>query len=332
MSEPKFIVDLGWQVLLKDLEVSADDLLRQADLPRDLLSRSSPALTTSEYFRLWDGLARLLEAPAFPLRLGQAVSVEAFSPPIFACFCSADLNAALVRLSQYKPLIGPLRLDVAIGDQATRVVLAGLPAEAQPPAAMMATELVFLVHLARLATRERIVPLSVHFAGDLPEANAYKAFFGVPVISDSYHGLSFSAEDARRPFMTASETMWSVFEAELRARMSDLGPEAGFRDRVRACLTEVLASGQCTMPSVARRLAVSTRTLQRRLRDEDTSFQRELNSLREELARHYLTNSHYSGAEISFLLGYNDPNSFIRAFHAWTGLTPEAARPERRLQ
>ena len=47
---------------------------------------------------------------------------------------------------------------------------------------------------------------------------------------------------------------------------------------------------------------------------------------REELARHYLVNTRYSSAEIAFLLGYNDPNSFIRAFHAWTGQTPEGAR------
>lgn len=332
MPSKKFVLDLGWQVLLKDLGIAPADLLRQAQLPGDLLARAAPTLTTDEYFRLWDGLAKLLGDPAFPLRLGQAVSVEAFSPPIFAACCSPDLNAALERLSQYKPLIGPMRLDVTVGDKETHATLGGLSGERQPPAALMATELVFLVHLARLATRERIVPRSVHVSTDLPSADAYAAFFDVPVTRGDHDGLVFSAQDACRPFMTANDGMWAVFEPELRARMTDLGLEAGFRDRVRACLTEMLAGGQCTMSDVAQRLAVSTRTLQRRLRDEGTSFQQELNGLREELARHYLANSHYSGAEISFLLGYNDPNSFIRAFHAWTGQTPEAARPESRLQ
>ena len=41
---------------------------------------------------------------------------------------------------------------------------------------------------------------------------------------------------------------------------------------------------------------------------------------------HYLKTSTMSGAEISFLLGYEDPNSFFRAFHAWTGNTPETVR------
>lgn len=327
----KFILDFGWQVLLKDLGLSAQDLLRQARLPLDLLNRKAPALTTEEYFRLWEGMTKLFDDPAFPLRLGQAFSVEAFSPPIFACFCSADLNVALTRLSQYKPLIGPLTLEVVQTDHRTAVTLGGLPKDKPLPTSLVATELVFLVYMARLATRERIGPTTVQLTRSLPEAEQYAAFFGTDVAMGPVDGLTFSAEDASKPFLTANEAMWSVFEPELKTRMADLGLEAGFRERVRACLMECLASGDCAMASVAKRLAVSTRTLQRRLGDEGTSFQRELNGLREELARHYLTTSHYSSGEISFLLGYDDPNSFIRAFHAWTGLTPERARVESRL-
>ncbi len=322
----KFVVDLGWQVLLRDLGLVPQDLLRHARLPLDLFSRPTPALATEDYFRLWESLGQLLHDPVFPLRLGQAVTVEAFSPPIFACFCSPDLNAALMRLSQYKPLIGPLTLAVDIGDRATVVALGGLPKDSPPPGLFIATELVFLVHMARLATRERIVPEAVHMRELPPEAGAYAAFFGVPITLADFDGLTFDAVRARLPFMTASDTMWSVFEPELNARLAELGLDAGFRDRVRAAIMETLAGGQCTMADTARRLGVSSRTLQRRLREEGTTFQAELNALREDLARHYLARSRYSSAEISFLLGYDDPNSFIRAFHAWTGTTPERAR------
>ncbi|MEO0828793.1 MAG: AraC family transcriptional regulator ligand-binding domain-containing protein [Cyanobacteria bacterium J06635_1] len=322
----KFILDLGWQVLLKDLGLSAQDLLRHARLPLDLLNRASPTLTTEEYFRLWEGLAHLLDDPVFPLRLGQSISVEAFSPPIFACFCSVDLNVALARLSQYKPLIGPLRLDVTQEDRQTAVSLGGLPAHTPLPASLIATELVFLVHLARLATRERIIPKAVQVTVNLPGKEHYEDFFGTRVDLGKLNGLTFAAEDAQKPFLTVNENMWSVFEPELRTRMIDLGLEARFCDRVRACLTEILASGQCSIADVAQRLAISPRTLQRRLREENTSFQQELNSLREELANHCLANTRYSSAEIAFLLGYNNPSSFFRAFHTWTGKTPEMVR------
>ena len=78
----KFVVDMGWQVLLKDLGVEPNDLLRHARLPLDLFSHESPTLTTEEYFRLWDGMVHVTGDPAIPLRIGRSVSVEAFSPPV----------------------------------------------------------------------------------------------------------------------------------------------------------------------------------------------------------------------------------------------------------
>ncbi|MEM9654001.1 MAG: helix-turn-helix domain-containing protein, partial [Actinomycetota bacterium] len=74
----------------------------------------------------------------------------------------------------------------------------------------------------------------------------------------------------------------------------------------------------------------STRTLQRRLSEEGTSFQSVLNATRESLARHYLVNGGLAAGEIAFLLGYEEPSSFYRAFHSWTGQTPERVRAEAR--
>ena len=80
------------------------------------------------------------------------------------------------------------------------------------------------------------------------------------------------------------------------------------------------------MDAVCRKLGVSTRTLQRRLRDEGSSFQKTLDEVRQSLAQHYLQQSAMTGAEISFLLGFEDPSSFVRAFQGWTGVTPQSVR------
>ena len=120
--------------------------------------------------------------------------------------------------------------------------------------------------------------------------------------------------------------MWSILEPVLNQRLHDLQKHDLFSDRVRACLAEILASGQCSMADVAKRLAVSPRTLQRKLKSENSSFQQELSNLRAELANHYLVTTTYSSSEISFLLGYSDPSSFFRAFNIWTGKTPDLVR------
>jgi hypothetical protein len=91
----KFAVDPGWRILLKDLGVSEDEVLRRAQLPLDLFSRKNAILSVEEYFRIWKAIEASLNDPAFPLRLGQMISTEAFSPPIFAALCSPNLNVAM---------------------------------------------------------------------------------------------------------------------------------------------------------------------------------------------------------------------------------------------
>lgn len=71
-------------------------------------------------------------------------------------------------------------------------------------------------------------------------------------------------------------------------------------ERVRSTLLEALPAGVVSMQSVSSKLAVSARTLQRRLQDEGTTFQQTLDTLRESLAHHYLRNTDMSSAEISF--------------------------------
>ncbi|MEL7227351.1 MAG: helix-turn-helix domain-containing protein, partial [Cyanobacteria bacterium J06576_12] len=238
---------------------------------------------------------------------------------------------SLQRLAQYKPLIGPLKLEVKTTDYQTAIALGELPGQPPLPPSLVATELTFLVHLARLTTRDRIIPLKVQSTTHLPGADELETFFGVSLTEGEFNGVVFSALDAQKPFLTSNAGMWSIFEPVLQRRMQDLEIDSQVRDRVRACLMEVLASGQVSIADVAKRLAISPRTLQRRLQAEETSFKRELSNLRSELANHYLVNTPYSSAEISFLLGYSEPSSFFRAFHIWTGKTPEVVRETSQL-
>ena len=232
------------------------------------------------------------------------------------------------RLSQYKRLIGPMTLQVEQEIDATTISLDCLFTDKPLPDSLAAFELVFLVYLVRLATREQIKPLSVSSSSSWFRRDDYAAYFGVEPSEGEKHQLKFSAPDAIRPFLTESERMWQFFEPELRKRLTDMEAEASFANRVRSSLFELLPSGLSSIDDVAKNLAVSKRTLQRYLSDEKTSFQQELNKTRESLARHYLTHSTYSGAQISFLLGFEDPNSFFRAFRSWTGETPESVRAE----
>jgi len=324
-----FPIDPAWRLLLKDLGIRADRLLRRAGLPEDLFSRSDRGLTTPEYFNLWQSLEAEAGDPLLPLRLVNALQAEAFVPPIFAALCSANMAQAAQRLTTYKKLIAPMRLDLGVGRSGELSISPQwIEANDEVPFVLVATELAFLIRLARLATREPIPALRVVLPG-LPapaQVAAYTEFFGTAVRKGNVSSLTISADDANRQFLTQNEAMWRVFEPELRRRLSELDASATVAQRVRSALLELLPSGQASIEDVAKRLFVSTRTLQRRLGEEEESFRAIVNRTREDLARHYLTRTELSATEIGFLLGFADPNSFFRAFQEWTGETPEAMR------
>ena len=95
---------------------------------------------------------------------------------------------------------------------------------------------------------------------------------------------------------------------------------------MRQCLQELLPSGRCGIEDVCERLLMSRRSLQRHLLSEGQNFRGILDQLRAEISQSYLAQDQLSIEEISYLLAYRDPNSFYRAFHSWTGMTPRQAR------
>ncbi len=313
------------RVLLADLGVRPADLLDAAGLPKDLLNRDDAVLSAPQYYSLFDALDHLVGDRDLAITIADTLSPEVFDPPIFAAMCSPNLQVAAERIAVHKRLLGPLRLHVELDADGMNLEIAW-PAGDPPPAVLPGVEVAFWVALARLGTRTRVVPQRVVVPQPPKNVAAVEDWLRARVERGDTTLVRFSRLDATRPFLTANAGMWDFFEPELRRRLDDLGGDATLGSKVRATLVELLPAGAGTAQGVARHLGISTRTLQRRLGDEGVTFQELLADVREGLARHYLTQSALSLTEIAFLLGYDDPNSFHRAFNRWTGRTPLGVR------
>lgn len=327
--ESTFSVWPGWRVLLQDTGVNGANVLRRAKLPGDMFARDSVHLNSTTYYRLWDAIEEEVGNTGDPtaLRFAQKMSADWFNPELFVALCSDDLTSALARLAKYKS--GPVALKLAHHGDSTTAVLRFLDPTSPPPQVLMAFKLAFFVQLARLATRGPVHPLRVGWPSPAlspQDSQAYATWFGVSVENLPVPTVVFAQQDMQRPFLTANDGMWKFFEPALRQRLDDLENKANTTERVRSVLIEALPAGNVSMATVSKKLGISARTLQRRLYEEGSSFQQTLDRLRNALAHHYLQHSSLSGAEISFLLGFENPNSFVRAFQSWTGTTPNSVR------
>ena len=216
-----FLIDKNDGTHLSRMGFSMDEVLKKAMLPEDLFARQTPSLTAEEYFRFMGAVDTLSPEAQTPIRLAASEGIEAFSPPIFAAYCSRN---ALV------------------------------------------------------------------------------------------------------PFISRNESMWAFFEPELKRRLSMMETDDSYAAPVRSALMELLPSGEGTIDDVAKKLGYSKRLLQRKLQEEDTNFQKQLNHTRELLAKTYLGSIDMTTEDIAFLLGYQEIGSFLRAFTVWTGQTVNAYR------
>lgn len=324
----KFSFSPSWKLLLSDMGIDPLAVLKHAKLPDDLFSRQHFTLTPNEYYRLWEGIETASGEKEAPLLLAKHMTVEAFDPPIFASICSPNLNTALQRLSQYKPLIGPMMSDVEVNSKHTSITVNCYGYDAEIPKYLGVSELIFFTQLARLATRENIKPIAIELPLLPNNREDYEAYFGCELTHSERIKITFSAKDAALPFLTENVSMWAFFEDSLNKKLVDLDSEASTSERVKAALLESLPSGESSIEGIASKLAMSKRTLQRKLTHEAESFQNLLQEVRGELADHYLEKSTLSLGEISFLLGFKEANSFIRAYSNWKGVSPGIYREQ----
>lgn len=325
-----FVLDGNYGRALGAVGIDVGEALRKAGLPEDMLCRPAPTMTAEQYYAFVEAVGELAGREDAAVALASADGVEQFSPPIFASFCARDGRACIERLARYKPLIGPMEFILTDDNGSLTVQLACPEREKAVPPFLVQCEIAFLVNVLRAATKREMRPAGVWMQIP-PDGTWFAQFLGCEVREGARDEVTFTDADLAVPFFSRNDAMWGYFEPELGRRLSELDVDAGMSARVRSALVEALPAGEVGIDETARRLGQSKRTLQRRLGEEGTTFQKQLNHVRELLAKRYLATTLMRTDEIAFMLGYVEHNSFLRAFSSWTGLSPSEYRKRQEL-
>lgn len=321
-----FPFDKNYASLLKSQGISVEELLRRAKLPFDLFQRENPCVTSAEYYRFMKAIEDVVSDKTMPILLATAETIETISPPIFAAYCSANARESINRIAQYKALVGTVVFTVTEDEKELTVCIKG-EEDCELPEIIVGIEMVLLTNLIRKATKEKIVPVKITVRKPFQNSN-YEKFLETKAEATGENKIIFCRRDTEIPFITRNESMWSFFEPELKKRLSEMEMDESFGAKVRSALVELLPAGKASIEDVANVLGMSKRSLQRKLKEEDTTFQKQLNHTRELLAKNYIKNTKLSSEDIAYLLGYQDLNSFFRAFSLWTGKTVSEYKQE----
>lgn len=193
----------------------------------------------------------------------------------------------------------------------------------QEPPLLVDVCFAWILTLGQRGTGRPIRPKRVELQRALAHREMYEAHFRCPVkFKATQNALIFSKSDMDLPFVTYNADLLATVAPQLEAELSEQLAQKTFREQAKGILKQLLAGQRPGIEDLARELHLSTRTLQRRLSSQGITFQRLLDEARRELAHHYLLHSSRELNETAYLLGYEDANSFFRAFHHWEGTSP----------
>lgn len=310
--------------------LDARELFAQLGMDYAVLGDPDARIAQDQMTRLWELAVQLSGNPSIGLNMARVIRPAHFNVVGFALLSSVNLREGLARLVRYQRIIGEasdMSLTQSPDSYTMELHIHGdsVPAPRQSHDAALA----YLLSFFRWMTGSHILPLRVDFAYPQPDdISAHEALFQCPLgFGAGSYSMRFarSVMDAKLASGNATlAQMHDQFAGDYLARFE----QARVTHQARQVLCRLLPQGEPKRQTVASALSMSTRTLQRRLQEEHTSFQQLLDETRRELAMQLLRQRNLTLLEVAYLLGFADPSNFFRAFKRWFGMPPGQYREQ----
>ncbi|MGG4143778.1 helix-turn-helix domain-containing protein [Paenibacillus algorifonticola] len=307
---------------LRQLGIAAHDVARKARLPLTIITE--PVVTTTQYFAIWQAYSDLIGETAIGIiKLATVFDTAKYPPTVLATYHARDYRDALNRMVRYKQLCPPESLHITEEGEHCTIELGWLNTEQPGPSMLVGITLAFLLELGRRGTGQPLTAKFVEFSQPMGDVQALEAYFGCPIqMGAKGNRLTLYQRNLDLSFVSYNEELLEILTPALDRSLNDQQRSRSMADTVKWIIKRSLTGGRIDIQTVAKELSMSDRTLQRRLTEENTSFKHLLAQARHEQARKYLANPLLDIKEVAFLIGYEDQNSFYRAFRHWEGDTP----------
>lgn len=263
------------------------------------------------------------------LRLGDMVNAKHLGLVGHLLWACSDFGAVLHRLERFQRLIFDA-IPMSRRDRDDAIEMVWDISEFRTGPLVGETGFATMIQFCRSVIQGAADPHSVDFAHPAPDdVRPFEDFFRCPVRFNCRDPIIRVDYDLlQRPLRRTDPALEQVLERHAEALLDRLPGREEVLPPLRRALAGQLREGEPKIEIVCRELQMTARTLQRRLRDAGTSFRRELNLVRNELAQSYLRDPSLQVTDVAMLLGYSEHSAFTRAFRKQNGLSPQQLRDQ----
>ena len=317
----------GYVELVEELGGLPTPLLERAGISTLALQQPDGSICQASSIQLLEDTAAELDCPDFGLRLAERQNETIPGPLSVAIRNSRTLGGALEVASDYSQVLVPGAILTLAESPDGRPKLIVELAVRGVGFAVQDTEQCFALIVRAIEDMAGRVIEAVCFRHPRKSSlSTYQRHFRYPVHFDCRESsVVFEPGGLDRPVKRAQRMFREMAEAYLKAQDN---PGLATASRVRLAITRGLGTGSSSIEAVAASLALHPRTLQRKLKGEDTTFEAIKDEVRRSLARDYLANAELSLGQVASRLDYGEQSAFTRSCRRWFGKTPSEVRSE----
>ncbi|AXH04259.1 AraC family transcriptional regulator [Lactiplantibacillus plantarum] len=320
----KIMVSEQFQCFMASLGVDLNSLLEAAGINK-VVWQEQLMLSDVEYWQLMNEFDNQLTDEMI-LSLGNITNINTFMPSFFAALAAKNGEQAIARMATYKSLAGPVHLEIVTKPDIVNIHILGNSLGVELPRFTIMTEQLLLISLLRVGTGKLIKPISV--GSKYPYGDQIDAVMGIRPQQLADNCIQFQVTDLQRTFISANNSMWAFLQPGLDQQKLAIEHNQSLLATVQALLLKKIPSGSFSIDEIATSLNLSKRTLQRHLSTLSTTFNDEVQIARRILVVPLMKDQSLNLIEISYLLGYSDPESFSRAFKKWFHQSPSVYRQQ----
>lgn len=259
------------------------------------------------------------------LRIAVEMPIGA-NPLLDYLICSSEsVGEGLKQLARYLGLVNPaVRLVFREEEDPIRVLVEG-------SIDTFTVELTVSMSVLRLTheSGDRLQVARICFRHEPEDSSAFRSVLNSEVeTQSSWSGFALTREAWGLPLRRRDPLLRTWLERKAAQMLASQATQEGVAMEVRRLLAAPASGSGMSIGATARRLAMSPRTLQRRLSEEGTSFDTLREEMRKQTAEMFLADRTLSVGEVAFLLGFSEPGAFHRAFKRWHNVTPDAFRKQ----
>jgi AraC-like DNA-binding protein len=320
----------GYRDLVVDLGGDPDQLLHDAGLDPSALDQLTAFISFERSIDLLERSATELACADFGLRLAERQDLGILGTLAVGMRNSATVGDALACAAKYLPAHNAAVAFAVNAEQRQRttLVLRVLGAQSQPWAQTaehgigLAWRITTLLSEAHCRLREVWLP---HAA--VGARSAYRRRFDAPLKFQADHAaLAVATADLRLAISEHNDELHAAAVKYLDRNRP--GSSAPYRAQVHHAIEALLGTGTCSYGPVAATLHIHPRTLQRRLREEGTTFEAIKEQTRRQLVRRYLSQPDLPLTQITTLLDYSDQSALDHSCRRWFHTTPRELRDQ----